>query len=402
MRGRRAAIAAGSVIALLVVAMLVARVEVASALAGADGLVSFTTPQGIEVVNLDAIGDGAHLLIPGGRDAAWSPRGNLIAYVDASSVLWVARADGSNPRRISLPNEEGLRPAWSPDGRLAYSKGASIEIVDADGSHRKVLDLRGGIASFAWTTDGHLVIVLVPPGMGPRPFIAKGDGSHLRALTLPDGSVPDAVYDSYDWQFSSTGVVAYIVAPLDDGVRVHFESFDGTYLHEPPYNDPWLFRGRDNVALSPSGDRAVLTSGGLGVWDVDPTTLAITPEATWLPISSAVSGIDWQPLCKINGTPGNDVLVGTSGVDVICGGGGNDTIRGFGGNDVIFGGLGNDTIYGGGGNDVLVGGIGQDTIHACIGNDLVNSRDNQINDSVQGQGHDTYITNRGDSITTCP
>jgi hypothetical protein len=72
MRVRRATIA-GGMIALLVVAMLGARVEAASALAGGDGLISFTTPQGIEVSNVD--GSNAHLLIPGGRDGAWSPNG---------------------------------------------------------------------------------------------------------------------------------------------------------------------------------------------------------------------------------------------------------------------------------------------------------------------------------------
>jgi Ca2+-binding RTX toxin-like protein len=328
--------------------------------------------------------------------------------VDANSVLWVARADGSHPRRISLPNEQGLAPAWSPDGRLSYFTGAHVVIVDADGTHRVVLDPGSQLkrpvqlaGRAAWTADGHLILLLSPAGHARTPFIADGDGTHLRALTLPDGGVPEAVYDSYDWQFSSSGVVAYIVAPLDDGVRVHFDTFDGTYLHEPLYNDPWLFHGRDNVALSPSGGRAVLTTGGLGVWDVDPTTLAITFEATWFPISSTVSGIDWQPLCTNNGTSGNDVIVGTPGTDVICGGGGNDTIRGLGGNDVIFGGPGNDNLYGGGGHDVLVGGLGQDAIHACIGVDLVNSRDHRTNDTIQGEGNDTFITDRGELSAPC-
>ena len=130
MRVRRATIAAGALTLLLSAVALGMRVEVASALAGRDGLISFTTQQGIDVSNPD--GSNLRLLIPGGRDAAWSPRGNLIAYVDANSVLWVARADGAHPRRISLPNEEGLTPAWSPDGRLAYFNGAEVEMLDAD------------------------------------------------------------------------------------------------------------------------------------------------------------------------------------------------------------------------------------------------------------------------------
>ncbi len=44
----------------------------------------------------------------------------------------------------------------------------------------------------------------------------------------------------------------------------------------------------------------------------------------------------------INGTEGNDTLLGTDGPDVINGFGGNDTIEGKGGDDVLNGGDGND------------------------------------------------------------
>jgi Ca2+-binding RTX toxin-like protein len=49
----------------------------------------------------------------------------------------------------------------------------------------------------------------------------------------------------------------------------------------------------------------------------------------------------------ILGTPGNDVLYGTSNRDFISGGGGNDVIYGLGGDDESFGGWGNDVLRGG-------------------------------------------------------
>ena len=49
----------------------------------------------------------------------------------------------------------------------------------------------------------------------------------------------------------------------------------------------------------------------------------------------------------ILGTPGNDVIRGTEGPDVIVAGDGNDKVWGLGGDDVICGGLGNDRIDGG-------------------------------------------------------
>jgi len=78
------------------------------------------------------------------------------------------------------------------------------------------------------------------------------------------------------------------------------------------------------------------------------------------------------------GTPGNDVIFGTGGVDVIVAGAGNDRIYGFGGNDIICAGngadyveagFGNDRVFGGNGNDSLRGGYGFDRILGGNGSD---------------------------------
>ena len=55
-----------------------------------------------------------------------------------------------------------------------------------------------------------------------------------------------------------------------------------------------------------------------------------------------------------NGTNGNDLLIGSSGVDNLDGGLGNDC---------ILGGGGNDSLRGSQGSDVCVGGPGTDTFH---------------------------------------
>jgi Ca2+-binding RTX toxin-like protein len=62
----------------------------------------------------------------------------------------------------------------------------------------------------------------------------------------------------------------------------------------------------------------------------------------------------------INGTAGNDSLVGGAGNDSMQGGAGADTMLGGAGNDAIGGNDGNDRIEGGTGNDTLSGGSGQD------------------------------------------
>lgn len=73
-----------------------------------------------------------------------------------------------------------------------------------------------------------------------------------------------------------------------------------------------------------------------------------------------LSDYDSQPLCDVRGTSGDDVLVGSTRRELICGLAGDDVIKGLGGNDVIFGHGGNDRIVGGAGQDIVVGNARRD------------------------------------------
>lgn len=68
---------------------------------------------------------------------------------------------------------------------------------------------------------------------------------------------------------------------------------------------------------------------------------------------------------NIIGGSGNDLLVGSQGVNRIYGGSGNDTLKGLDGNDLLDMGDGNDTVEGGGfkdGADKIIGWNGVDTV----------------------------------------
>ena len=73
----------------------------------------------------------------------------------------------------------------------------------------------------------------------------------------------------------------------------------------------------------------------------------------------------------INGTAGDDVIVGSGSADTINGQGGNDVICGRGGNDIINGGAGEDVLVGEAGNDKLTGGLGNDLIFGGDGADTI-------------------------------
>ena len=100
------------------------------------------------------------------RDAAegvYAPDGRTLAFLDAprvedddgwSSSLWLADADGSDPRLLVDGDIHSIR--WSPDGtRIAFSGGREILVVDvATGESSNVAD--GGIAD--WLDDDTLVV----------------------------------------------------------------------------------------------------------------------------------------------------------------------------------------------------------------------------------------------------
>ncbi|MGC2638175.1 MAG: protein kinase [Acidobacteriaceae bacterium] len=80
-----------------------------------------------------------------GGGAAWSPDGQMIAYTDGADV-YVAKSDGSEPRKLFTAQNLAYRPAWSPDGRMIRftnatitSSGGELWQVNADGKDPHLL-----------------------------------------------------------------------------------------------------------------------------------------------------------------------------------------------------------------------------------------------------------------------
>jgi TolB protein len=71
--------------------------------------------------------------------AAWSPDGAWIAYGRQFPERWSLRRikpDGTGDEEIAT---EGVFPAWSPDGRLAWSGPGGINVARADGSGKTII-----------------------------------------------------------------------------------------------------------------------------------------------------------------------------------------------------------------------------------------------------------------------
>jgi TolB protein len=70
----------------------------------------------------------------------WSPGGTMIAFGRPGQGIWVMRADGSDPRRVSPPDRPDDRfPAWGETGRFAVVSGSDVWTFAADGTDRRRL-----------------------------------------------------------------------------------------------------------------------------------------------------------------------------------------------------------------------------------------------------------------------
>ena len=136
--------------------------------------------------------DRAHQILSGpGRklSAAFSPDGSRIAYVtdrDGNYEVYVARADGSNPQRVTQSTETEASPSWSPDGsRIYFESGAggsfNIWSMNPDGSDKRQITQT--------TAPGtHNVQPAVSPDGRTVAFASTRDGNYDIYLMNPDGS----------------------------------------------------------------------------------------------------------------------------------------------------------------------------------------------------------------------
>ncbi|WP_281368212.1 VCBS domain-containing protein [Simiduia aestuariiviva] len=97
---------------------------------------------------------------------------------------------------------------------------------------------------------------------------------------------------------------------------------------------------------------------------------------------------------ELYGEEGDDHLAGDGGADLMDGGIGNDILIGGDGNDLLFGGADDDKLYGGEGNDQLYGGSGNDLLVGEAGDDLLNGG---TGDDILygGEDQDTLIGGEG-------
>ena len=132
-----------------------------------------------DIYRVDVATRAVTRLITGGINTypVMSPDGHRIAFrkiLDGTnSEVFVADADGSNPRNLTHDPAFDGWPAWSPDGtRIAFASNRGgnqqIYVMDADGSHvTRVVHKEGRATAPKWSPDGKALYF---------PICAKADG----------------------------------------------------------------------------------------------------------------------------------------------------------------------------------------------------------------------------------
>jgi TolB protein len=164
---------------------------------------SFGFVANCDIVITRADGSDKRTLVDDGRfsgNAAWSPDGKSIAF-DSDlggfiSSVWVIRASGGKPVRLTRPELEAFWPNWSPDGsHLVISSNccrplSQVYTLRADGSGLRQLTHAtdgGGPAFASYSPDGRHIVYGSDQLRGPDfdhldLFVMNTDGSQQHKI----------------------------------------------------------------------------------------------------------------------------------------------------------------------------------------------------------------------------
>ena len=234
------------------------------------------------------------------REIEWSPDGRTLAFGRLDSQLWRVEPGlllldvASGRLRTLVPNTQIEGLSWSPDGsRIAFSTWDGIEMVNADGTGRRVLDTTRAREP-TWSPDCSEIA-----------FIAgRPADSEIRALAMPPGTGGRVIRRGHasSIQWSPDGRrLAFVDVGVDDG-RPPIRVIDAGGTDERP-----LAYGT-GPSWSPDGRRLVFSDalGNLRTVEVDAPDPSRTERLVTLTAATGFldGGAKWRPRPGTTPEPG--------------------------------------------------------------------------------------------------
>ena len=153
-----------------------------------------TTP-GWNIWVATPVGTGRMRVITDAQWVDWSPDGKKLVYCsgwDGNWDVYVAKSDGSDPKRITRDAAKDRQPAWSPrSDKIAFISDREgtpqLFVMNSDGGDVKRLTNDSTAANNpAWSADGTHITWYAREGAGDRLHVANADGSGASLVTTPD------------------------------------------------------------------------------------------------------------------------------------------------------------------------------------------------------------------------
>jgi Tol biopolymer transport system component len=230
----------------------------AACTSGADSAASVT--ESAAPPSASPVGDGG--LVGAPIDVA-QLRG-WIAFSDETRDVWIARADGSEPFRVTRSAAQEFDPSLAPDGRrivYRHQRGddgtTEIYVVDARGSSPRNLT-RNDVADWGpdWSPNGQTIVwnsAVGTFGLGFYAYTMQPDGSGVRRITKHYVEYPA-------WSPDGSQIAFMAQEPGAVGTNPDYNIFvmdrDGSHMRRlttTPGSDGW-------PAWSPDGSRIVFSS----------------------------------------------------------------------------------------------------------------------------------------------
>jgi dipeptidyl aminopeptidase/acylaminoacyl peptidase len=216
-------------------------------------------------------------------DPRLSPDGQWILYTvtttdvvaeKRNSDIWVAKWDGSPPRRLTYTPDSESSPRWSPDGTYisflssrpgGKAKGNQVWVLNrAGGEAHQLTELKGRISTYEWSPDSkRLALVYLP-----------GDD----AGETPAGAGPGKEPPSKPWVIDRYHFKQDVQGYLTSDAQSRIFLYDIETKKIEPLTSETAY-GEEGPAWSPDGTRIAFVSNRDPNWDRTKNTDVFVAEA---------------------------------------------------------------------------------------------------------------------------